>query len=102
MMSRKKSVAIAVGLIAVLMLVVLVEPALAESKIGRNLGKEVKSWAAALLLGTAALVGLPALAKRDMSQSLVIALIAVVLGGFVFAQGTITNVIRGLWQAVGG
>jgi cobalamin synthase len=101
-MSRRNEVLLVIALVAITMLAIVVDPALAESKVGKNLGDEVKSWASALLLGVAALVGIPALAKRDMSQSLVIALIAAVLGGFVFAQGTIKDVIEGLWKAVAG
>jgi hypothetical protein len=100
-MSRRKSVVL-IAALAALATLAIAEPALAESEIGKNLGEEIKSWGSALLLGVAALVGLPALAKRDMSQSLTIALIAVVLGGFVFAQGTIEDVIDSLWKAVGG
>lgn len=91
---------IAVGLVASL---AFAEPALAEpSDVGRNLGEEVKSWGSALLLGVAALVGLPALAKRELNQSLVIALIVVVLGGFIFAAGTVRGVINSLWGVMGG
>jgi hypothetical protein len=78
-------------------------PALADtSNIGRNLGNEVRSWATALLLGVAALVGLPILFRRDMSAGLVLVLLVIVVGGFVFAPTAVREVIRGLWQAIGG
>jgi hypothetical protein len=70
--------------------------------IGKNLGREISGWAQALLLGVACLVGLPALIKRDLSQSLVIASIVVVLGGFIFAGPTVTTVIKSLWTTIGG
>jgi cobalamin synthase len=51
------------------------EPALAQSSdLGRNLGNEVKTWATALLLGVAALVAIPVLARRDVNGGLVLAL----------------------------
>jgi cobalamin synthase len=78
-------------------------PAIADtSNIGRNLGNEVRSWATALLLGVAALVGLPILFRRDVSAGLVLVLLVIVVGGFVFAPTAVREVIRGLWQAIGG
>ena len=88
--------------LACMLALVFAEPALAEaSKVGKNIGDEVKAWATALLLGVACLVGLPALAKREVSQSLVIALIVVVLGGFIFASEQVKSVIDALWGAFG-
>jgi len=77
------------------------DPALAEtSNLGRNLGNEVKTWATALLLGVAALVAIPLLARRDVNGGLVLALLVVVLGGFAFAQGSVKQVIVEVWRAL--
>ena len=68
MNGRLIAVAGAAALVAVLMLVVLVEPSLAgTSQVGENVGREVKNWATALLLGVAALVAIPLLveARRE-------------------------------------
>lgn len=111
MTTRRWQVLVLVALAAMLMVLAVVEPTLAQqtnttggstTSIGDNLGKEVQSWAKALLLGVAALVGLPALAKRDLGQSLVVALIAVVLGGFIFADGPVKSIITKLWGSIGG
>ena len=99
-MSHKKNVA-AVILLAVAMMCIAAEPAFAASKIGDNIGDEVKSWGSALLLGTAALVGLPALAKRDFGGILVVVGSAMVLGGLIFATGTVKTIIDGIWTAIG-
>jgi cobalamin synthase len=89
--------------LGVLLLAVLVEPSLAgASDVGKNVGKEVKSWATALILGVAALVGLPVLFRRDVNGGLVLVLLVIVVGGFVFAESSVRQVIRALWQAVGG
>ena len=86
-----------------LLLVVLVEPSLARpSDVGRNLGREIRSWSSAILLGIASLVAIPLFAKRDVSGALVLALLVVLVGGFVFAQGSVKAVIDGLWRAIGG
>jgi hypothetical protein len=88
---------------AVILLALLAVPALADtSEIGRNLGNEVRSWATALIFGVAAIVGLPLLFKRDVSGGLVLALLVIVVGGFVFAPSAVRMVIRGLWNAIGG
>ena len=93
----------AAALVAVLMLVVLVDPALAgTSQVGRNVGREVKNWATALLLGVAALVAIPLLVKRDVNGGLVLCLLVVLVGGFVFAPSSVKGVIDGLWRAIGG
>jgi cobalamin synthase len=91
------------GAAAVLSLALLAAPALADtSQIGRNLGNEVRSWATALILGVAAIVGLPILFKRDVNGGLILVLLVIVVGGFVFAPTAVRLVIRGLWNAIGG
>ena len=103
MNGRLIAVAGTVALVAVLMLVVLVEPSLAgPSQVGKNVGREVKNWATALLLGVAALVAIPLLIKRDVNGGLVLVLLVVLVGGFVFAPSSVKGVIDGLWQAIGG
>ena len=86
-----------------LLALLLAEPALAQtSDVGRNVGREVRTWASALLLGIAGLVAIPVLAKRDVNGGLVLVLLVVLVGGFVFAQESVRAVINGLWRAIGG
>ena len=86
-----------------LLALLLAEPALAQtSDVGRNVGREVRTWASALLLGIAGLVAIPVLAKRDVNGGLVLVLLVVLVGGFVFAQESVRTVINGLWRAIGG
>ena len=88
-----------------LSLAILVVPDLAlagTSDVGRNVGREVRTWATAILLGVAGLVAIPVLAKRDVSGGLVLVLLVILVGGFVFAQGTVRSVISQLWRAIGG
>jgi hypothetical protein len=109
--SRRKVLAL-VAIVTLLMVLTVVDPVLADpttttggtgdtTNIGKNLGKEVQSWGSALLLGVAALVGLPALAKRDLGQSMVVAMITIVLGGFIFAGDTVKTMIDSIWSTVG-
>jgi hypothetical protein len=75
--------------------------ALAETThFGRNLGDEARSLAVALFLAVAGLVTLPILGRRDVSGGIVLALLVIVLGGFVFAQGAVKQVIVDLWSSL--
>lgn len=71
------------------------------SDIGKNVGDEVRSWATTLLLGVAALVSIPVLARRDVNGGLVLALLVLIVGGFVFAQGEVKDIISSLWKSIG-
>ena len=78
------------------------DAALADtSRIGKNLGNEVKSLATGLFLGVAALVAIPVLTRRDVNGGLVIALLVLILGGFIFAQDSVKQVIVELWRSMG-
>ena len=83
----------------------LPDPALAASdasQIGKNLGEMLSEWATYLFLGVLALVAIPPLAKRDVSGGLVLALLAVVLGGFVFFQAGVGDMIKSIWETGAG
>lgn len=72
------------------------------SEIGKNVGDEVQGWATTLLLGVAALVSIPVLARRDVNGGLVLALLVIIVGGFAFAQPAVKRVITALWQSIAG
>ena len=103
MRSTGRRLLIGCVLVGGLLAVLLVDPALAQtSDVGRNVGREVRTWATALLLGIAGLMAIPVLAKRDVNGGLVLVLLVILVGGFVFAQGSVRAVIDGLWRAIGG
>lgn len=92
-----------VGALVMFAALMVAEPALAQtSDVGKNIGRELKTWGTALLLGVAGLVAIPVLAKRDVSGGLVLAMLVVIVGGFVFAQDAVRAVITGLWRSIGG
>ena len=102
-MTERRQIGVACLAAGVLVAVLLAEPAFAQtSDVGRNVGREVRTWASALLLGIAGLVAIPVLAKRDVNGGLVLVLLVVLVGGFVFAQESVRAVINGLWRAIGG
>jgi hypothetical protein len=72
----------------------------ATTHFGRNLGEETKSLAVALFLAVAGLVTLPILGRRDVNGGIVLAILVIVLGGFVFAQGSVKQVIVDLWSSL--
>jgi hypothetical protein len=88
--------------LTVVLTIGVAEPSLAATDIGKNVGDEIGSWAKGLLLGVAALVGLPALFRRDVGQGVVILLIVVLIGGFVYAGGPVQSTIKTMWQTVAG
>lgn len=97
-------VLVLVGVAVATLAALAVDPQLALAKtsdIGKNVGEEVRSWATTLLLGVAALVSIPVLARRDVNGGLVLALLVLIVGGFVFAQGEVKDIISSLWQAIG-
>lgn len=72
------------------------------SQIGRNVGNEIDSWGRAILLGIAGLVSVPILARRDVAGGIVLAVLVVIVGGFVFAPSTVEHAINGVWRAIAG
>jgi len=79
----------------------IADTALADaSRFGRNLGNEAKGLAVALFLTVAGLVTLPILGRRDVNGGVVLVLLVIILGGFVFAQGSVKQVITDLWQSL--
>jgi len=94
--------AVAATTAVVVLIAIAPESAFADtSSIGRNLGNEVKALATGLFLGVAALVAIPVLTRRDVNGGLVIALLVLILGGFIFAQESVKTVIVELWRSVG-
>ncbi len=102
----RRTVVLAGGVLLAAMLVLLAlwaQPVFAStSQVGKNIGDEVKGLATALFLAVAALVAIPVLTRRDVNGGLVIALLVVVLGGFIFAPGSVKQVIVELWKGLVG
>ncbi len=85
-----------------LVLIALTAPAAlaAPADFGKNLGDQAKGLAVALFLAVAGLVALPVLGRRDVNGGVVLVLLVIVLGGFVFAQGSVQDVIVSLWRSL--
>jgi hypothetical protein len=80
-----------------------VQPVLAAtSQVGKRVGDEVHSWAKYLILGVAALVAIPVLARRDVSGGVVLVILVILVGGFAFAPEAVMRVITSLWRTLLG
>ena len=100
-MSRIWKLAVPVGVAAAALAAVMVEPAVAQtSEVGRNAGREVVSWGRNLILGVAALVGIPVLLRQDFAGGFKLLLLVVVVGSFVFASPEVRGVISSLARAI--
>jgi hypothetical protein len=86
----------------VLLIVAVGAPAaLADpGQFGKNLGDQVKGLSTGLFLAVAGLVTLPILGRRDVNGGVVLAALVVVLGGFIFAQDMVKQVITDLWRTL--
>jgi hypothetical protein len=88
--------------LSLLLVALAATPALAATAdptdLGKNVGQMFTSWATWIFMGVAALVSIPSLAKRDISGGVVLVGMCVLLGGFVFYQTGMGNLIAGLWQ----
>ncbi len=93
---------VAAGLGAVCVAMVAPDPALAKLELGKTIGGELRSWATGLLLSAAALVGIPALIKKNPSELGMLAFAVLVVGGFALAPSVVESIIQGLWKAFAG
>ena len=100
MSSLRRHKASVVALCVGVMLVDTSSAAAAATQFGKNLGDEAKGLAVALFLAVAGLMTLPVIGRRDVNGGLVLVLLVVVLGGFIFAQASVKQVILQLWQSL--
>ena len=98
--TRPRLVATAVSAAVAVSLVSAEAAFAAASDFGKNLGDQAKGLAVALFLAVAGLVALPVLGRRDVNGGVVLVLLVTVLGGFVFAQGSVQQVIVSLWRSL--
>jgi hypothetical protein len=100
-MGRVWKLAAAAAVAGVVMMALAVEPALGQtSEVARNAGREVVSWGRNLILGVAALVGIPVLLRQDFAGGFKLLLLVVVVGSFVFASPEVRGMIGSLARAI--
>jgi hypothetical protein len=67
-----------------------------SDEIGEVVGDEVSALSTALLFSVALLVGIGALAKRDLGQAVVIMVVVLVVGGFVLAPAAVQDLVENI------
>lgn len=87
-------------LVGLFLTAVLVEPSLAASQASKNVSDEAGAWAKGLLLVVVALVAIPVIAKLDLGKGVTLFLLAVVLGGFAYAQPEVRGMIADIWRSI--
>lgn len=70
----------------------------AAAETGVRIGKVLKSWGTALVLGVAGLMGLSALVRRSVGEGVTLLVIVLIVGGFIFAPDSVKGFIESLWR----
>lgn len=68
--------------------------------VGQNVGDLLKSWAAPIFTGVAAMVSLVFLLNRRYNELALFILAAVLVGGFVFAPMAVAQTIESIWRTI--
>src|SRR4051812_30625003 len=109
MMHRKLRLLTLLTGLALLALLLIVQPALAQgtstngatsSAVGNNLAGTMSDIAQPVLIAMAGVMGIGALAKRDTGSAFTLLIITIVVGGFAFAPHQIAGFIETLWSEV--
>jgi hypothetical protein len=74
----------------------------ATTDVGQNLGNWLAKLGGYILIPTAGLFGIAALFRRDVGHALTIALIAIVVGIFVYDQAGAQNIISSVAKTLTG
>jgi hypothetical protein len=96
-MKKSQRLLSALGLAAVFA-IAAVEPAFAKTatQVGKDAGNLLKTWGTAFFGGITALMACKHLLNREVAQGMVFAVMAIVLGLFVFSQSGVGHFIQGL------
>lgn len=70
--------------------------------VAQNLADQLKHWAELITIPTAGLVALPALFRRDVGHAVVILVIVLIVGAFVFDAGGVQNMVQTVANGVLG
>lgn len=87
---------------AVAVLLLAPDMSLAAGTPADNAKNLLVGWAKALLIGCVGLSAPFLFFKGDIGKAITLVLIAMLLGGFLYAEDTATGVITNLWQTVAG
>jgi hypothetical protein len=101
-MTRRPAPLLAGCALAVLLAVGVADPALAADvkNAGKNIGDTMSSWAGSLFAGGTAVAACFYGLQRKVGPALVFAGLALLVGGFIFAPGEVSEASEDLWKTV--
>lgn len=71
-------------------------------KVGKNVGDMLQKIGGYTLIAIAGLIAIGMLVARKFTAVGGLIMMVFLIGGLVFAPGTISNIIKGTWKALGG
>jgi hypothetical protein len=96
----RRRITVALALLATCSLLAPAAQAASGEAVGENIGELLKTWAAAIFTGVAALISLVFLLNRRYNELALFILAAVLVGGFVFAPVSVAQTIESIWQTI--
>lgn len=99
-MSRRQAVLAALAIAAVALLCLAPEALAAGNDVGRNIGGELRRWAASIYGGLIAIVGLVFLINRKFTDLAVFMLAAILVGWLVFSPDQVADAARAIGNRI--
>lgn len=100
-MSRRQAVLVALAIAAVALLSLAPEAlAAGGNDVGRNIGGELRRWAASIYGGLIAIVGLVFLINRKFTDLAVFMLAAILVGWLVFSPDQVADAARAIGNRI--
>ncbi len=99
-MSRRQAVLAALAIAAATLLFLAPEALAAGNDVGRNIGGELRRWAASIYGGLIAIVGLVFLINRKFTDLAVFMLAAILVGWLVFSPDQVADAARAIGNRI--
>lgn len=99
-MSRRQGVLAALAIVAAALLFLAPEALAAGNDVGRNIGGELRRWAASIYGGLIAIVGLVFLINRKFTDLAVFMLAAILVGWLVFSPDQVADAARAIGNRI--
>ncbi len=99
-MSRRQAVLAALAIAAAALLFLAPEALAAGNDVGRNIGGELRRWAASIYGGLIAIVGLVFLINRKFTDLAVFFVAAILVGWLVFSPDQVADAARAIGNRI--
>jgi hypothetical protein len=98
--SRRRAAALAVAVVFAMALWLAPDVLAAGNDVGRNIGSELRRWAASIYGGLIAIVGLVFLLNRKFTDLAVFLLAAILVGWLVFSPDQVADAARAIGNRI--